>query len=453
MSMTRAFQKRAFLIGSVLIGSQVLGAPAISQTAAQLEQRYRSARAEMLADLVDPAKALAFAEAAVSVGDVRGAIAALERLLLIDPTLDNIRAELGLLYQKAGAPQIARQYLEGLEGAPPDIRARLDAELETAEQRLAPHRVSGSVSLATRYETNANAAPDDLLVFGVPAEIQDPEDEAQDDVSFAAGLDMEHLYDFGSQAATVLETDLALFGTQYVDVEDANIAYARLDTGPRFRLGAGDHAVQVRPYVGGSLLSLEREHYLASAAAGVEATGALDPLTFVTGTVEGRLNEYEESAENPNAEDLEGEEVLASLRLTREVAPSLFLSGQVYGGVLDANEDFESYVSRGAGVAATYALDNPIDGGLDPLGLRASVAYTRLDYDDPNPFIDPNTTQEDDRFDLRLGASLPVRPQWAATLALDYTSNDSTLPNDEFDNFRISLGVRYDFWHAFGEAR
>ena len=54
----------------------------------------------------DPEKAFDFAQSAVAVGDVRGAIDALERVLTLNPTLTNIKFELGLLYLRAGSPEL-----------------------------------------------------------------------------------------------------------------------------------------------------------------------------------------------------------------------------------------------------------------------------------------------------------------------------------------------------------
>jgi hypothetical protein len=50
----------------------------------------------MMQDLSDPERPFEFAEAAGEVDDVRGAIAALERILPLNPNLPNIALELGV---------------------------------------------------------------------------------------------------------------------------------------------------------------------------------------------------------------------------------------------------------------------------------------------------------------------------------------------------------------------
>ena len=52
------------------------------------------------------------AAAAVTVGDLEGAISALERLLLIDGDNPDVQLELGVLYFRLGSMEAARSYLQ-----------------------------------------------------------------------------------------------------------------------------------------------------------------------------------------------------------------------------------------------------------------------------------------------------------------------------------------------------
>jgi hypothetical protein len=59
----------------------------------------------------DPDILAKFAELAIQVGDVEGAISALERLLLIDGDQPDVKLELGVLYYRLGSMEAARMYL------------------------------------------------------------------------------------------------------------------------------------------------------------------------------------------------------------------------------------------------------------------------------------------------------------------------------------------------------
>lgn len=75
----------------------------------------------------DPAVLVKFAEAAVQVGDIEGAISALERLLLIDGKQADVKLELGVLYFRLGSTEPARAYLESASASPeasPEVKER-----------------------------------------------------------------------------------------------------------------------------------------------------------------------------------------------------------------------------------------------------------------------------------------------------------------------------------------
>ena len=64
---------------------------------------YDAALERLLAAPSDPEASFDFAQAAIAASDPRAAIAALERILIFDPKLANIRLELGSLYLLVGA--------------------------------------------------------------------------------------------------------------------------------------------------------------------------------------------------------------------------------------------------------------------------------------------------------------------------------------------------------------
>jgi hypothetical protein len=131
----------------------------------------------MMADLGNPEKFFAFIVTAVEVGDVGGAIAALERVLLIRPDLANVKMELGLLYRAARAPETAEAYLSeaGVSGdVPPEYGERLEQEIAAVHADQSAHRLTGSLFLGGRYETNVNAGPDSrsVQVGGTPINLE-----------------------------------------------------------------------------------------------------------------------------------------------------------------------------------------------------------------------------------------------------------------------------------------
>jgi Flp pilus assembly protein TadD len=79
---------------------------------AQVRAEYDAAFQKSLDNPSDPDVLAKFAELAVQVGDVEGAISALERLLLLDGDQPDVKLELGVLYYRLGSNEAARMYLE-----------------------------------------------------------------------------------------------------------------------------------------------------------------------------------------------------------------------------------------------------------------------------------------------------------------------------------------------------
>lgn len=97
-----------------------VAAPAPGGALPNDEQRaaYEKAFQETLGKPSDPEALAKFADLAVGVGDIEGAISALERLLLLDADQPEVKLELGVLYYRLGATEPARAYLEAARASP-----------------------------------------------------------------------------------------------------------------------------------------------------------------------------------------------------------------------------------------------------------------------------------------------------------------------------------------------
>lgn len=424
----------------------MLAAQAEAQQSPVALNQYERSRAEMLADLDDPEKAFVFAESAVAVGDIRGAIDALERVLTLNPGLTNIRFELGLLYLRGGSPELAESYLlEVLEDpqTPEPIKLRAQDLIEEIGLQKSRHVFRGTVTTGLRHDSNANTAPDRLLVGGIPFNIAD-QDRSTSDVSAVLSFRMQHLYDLGGQYGPFIDTELTVFSQSYQDVSSSDITFVGATSGPRFRFGLdGQHSV--RPYIGASTLFLGQEHYGNAARVGTEWTHALDPRTEVRAEIDARWQNLFNSDVNPTAENFEGRQITARFGFRRALTARLAIDTAL--SLTDSNLDasFESNVATGIELSLRQSVGNPFGSNLDPANLSLTAGYALAEYDQANPQVDPNVVQEDDRWRIGLDAAIPVAEQWLLNAGLAYARNDSNLPNDSYDNLQISIGVSYNF--------
>jgi Flp pilus assembly protein TadD len=99
----------------------------------ELRAAYEQAFQLSLQNPADPPTLAKFAELAIQVGDIEGAISALERLLLIDGEQADVKLELGVLYYRLGSVDAARMYLESARAskqASAEVKQRADTFLK-----------------------------------------------------------------------------------------------------------------------------------------------------------------------------------------------------------------------------------------------------------------------------------------------------------------------------------
>ncbi len=108
----------AFSIVSATVAmAQQTPAPAALRASPADRAAYDAAFQESLRNPIDPPTLVRYAEAALKIGDLEGAIAALERLLLVDGENPEVQLELGVLYFRLGSMEAAKSYLQNVSGS------------------------------------------------------------------------------------------------------------------------------------------------------------------------------------------------------------------------------------------------------------------------------------------------------------------------------------------------
>ncbi len=417
------------------------------------ERRYEQALEAMQADLADPERSFEFVQAAVAVGDLRGAIAALERILLIDPKLANIKLELGVLYLRLGNPQLAQNYLnQALEApdVPELVRERAEEMLARAEAAASRHRFSGLLSLAGRFDTNANAAPAAVRLFdpivGVVEATLQEEFTEREDYSMQALGSLQYGYRLDSQAGHEIEANLLLYAQRYDVSNEVNTTLIDFDLGPRFYFGdIVSQDLSLRPYVTVSYLQLDDESYLRTVGGGIGVRKYFSPRLRAEGYVEAEDFEFSDSERRPTVSKRSGPQVALGGVLSYQLFTNTLLTAALTLAAIDAEEEFESF--KDLAFVFSLAQYYPAPFGLTrlPWSTALSARVRQSWYDEPDPTIDPNTTRDDTRQDDILSTNIPLSRSWTVVLSAQYTENNSSLPNNTFDNVSGSMGVSWRF--------
>ena len=445
---------RDSLTSKPLAGAPSRGEAPRNKQSSTLESRYNQALQAMMANIDHPERIFEFVQAAVAVNDLRGAIAALERILLLKPGLANIKLELGVLYLRLGESGLATYYIrEALKAPdiPESVRVRAEDLLTRAEIATSRHVFKGLLSMAGRFDSNANAAPSTVRVFDplvgqvIETTLQDEFTE-QEDYSIQIFGDFRHRYRLDTQTGNELESNLLLFTRRYAESDEVNTVLADLDVGPHFYFGdffAPD--ISLRPYISASYLVLDDDDFLSTIGGGVHIRKPFSTKLNGETYLEYEDLNFKKSDRRPTVNNRSGPQFTLGGELTYHVFNNTVLSGGIALATIDADKDFESFDEVSVTFSVRQYYEAPFRLTQRPWNSAVSARIRQSEYDDPDLAIDPNTTRDDTRQDYIFSTNIPLMERLALVLSAQYTDNDSNLPNNSFDNVSGSVGATWQF--------
>jgi tetratricopeptide (TPR) repeat protein len=435
----------------ILLGACLApGAPLVAQD--DPEVRYRLALDAVLADVADPERSFHFAEIATESGDLRGAVAALERILLINPTLSNVRLELGILYLRLGNPELGRFHIaEALKApnVPRGVRARAETYLREAVALTQRNFFSGSVTSGFRYQSNANAGPgsadvlilDPFTLSSVPGRLSKDALESKDG-SFEVALTLGHTYAIRQDGSVAWDSRLWAAGTRYDELTQLNQLTAQIETGP-FYAWMAERGTQwsMRLFGAAGMNRLDGEDYIESTGGGAE----LLRLAGNSSTTRLRVD-YTDRDFQDQFDSLGDIELRVSDRsgdYLNMMLSQYWNIGRTQWGLFlvtdsaDAKADYQSYDRFGGGGSLRYFF-----AGADSRfnwSLFANAQYRKSDYDAPDVLTNPNLARKDKRFDAMAGVEIGFTREVSMILAAGYADNDSNIANYRYDDVSGSV--------------
>ncbi|MFN4090779.1 MAG: hypothetical protein ACK4QW_17280, partial [Alphaproteobacteria bacterium] len=354
--------------------------------------------------------------------------------------------ELGALYMRIGADEMARVYLQDALKAPdmpPDVKERIEALLAQIDQRTAKNVFAGSVFGGFRYQTNANAGPaaGQVQVFGIDARLDSDFRPDDDFNAFLAGS-LVHRYNFDSPFGEWWETRLAGYTAWQFRFTELDVALAEVQTGPRFALmpGAWDGSF-LRVFALGNVVDLGRRLLYATAGAGAEFTQVVGDRAIVDLGYTLRYKDYHNSSRTPTAKDRSGFE--HTIGLSGRVAVDV--DWTVFGGATfvrqEARRDYQANYEYGLLGGVRYSYASPIESIDVPWQIALAVSLGQRWYDDPDIVVNPNRSRRDKIWQVSLNHSARLSSDLSVEAQVRYEDQDSNLPNYRYDNWSFTLGV------------
>ncbi|MBL8833281.1 MAG: hypothetical protein JNL71_12895 [Rhodospirillales bacterium] len=438
----------AVLAGVLGAWTPTCAQPADPRMAADVDAAF----ARMLADPGNPELTFAYATAAARAGNLEGAIASLERMLLADSGLARVRFELGILYYRIESYEAARGYFRTAReggGLPADLDARAVEFLAEIDRRQSPHRFSGSVTIGARYQSNANSNNNSAFVR-IPAigglNVTDSGSNRKRDWNALAAVSLLHNYEWEQGSGDSLETALTLYGVRQASVKTVNTTLAEISTGPRLALPAGPFdSASMRPYLLAGFVTLDDNRYYHTGGGGLQLQTAFARAFEWTLGYETRNTNFRTDSTRSTARDEQGQGHAVSTSLTWNVTADDSVTAGLALGRTFARSGYKSSAQVETSFSYARRIEAPFGLGAGPWALGTGVAREIVSYVGGDPNVDRRSRRNDREWRFTVSASVPVTTDLSFVLIGQHQTVRSSYEVNTYRNESLTAGLAWGF--------
>ena len=412
------------------------------------ESRRQQLFAQMLSDPGNVAVTLEYAKLSSEVGDLEGAVSALERLAIFAPELGQIKFELGVLYLRLAAYDLAASDFKAAAAAPdatPDLKARAAAFLAGIDRQTAGDKLTGAIVLGAQYQTNANGGTDNRLIElgGIPVTLSDSAMARPDTNGFISG-NLHYSHDLASQGDRI-DADLAAFGSLYAQLSEIDTAAVEARLGPVFnlqRFGIAHSTLGI--YAIGGAMEVQQSPYRYTLGAGAVVTADFDSQTQAHVRLEYRYEDFINSSARPTVSQMTGNRTRLSTDLGHAVTDWLSLSAVLYGERKDATVGYDADWEAGATLGTTIRFKGPVADQARPWSLDMSVGVIEREFDAPDTSMSTDR-RHDDEANAQATLTVPIGDTWSGLGTVAYRTVLSNYDIYTLDDISTSLAVMKKF--------
>jgi len=412
-----------------------------------------ASEAAFQAVLKDPGnleKNVTYAKALIDEGDIEGAIAVLERLVLLFPDRAELHVTLGQLYDRIGSDAAAAQAYDSALQAPtttPQVKEQAESLRDQALEKASASHLTGSLFAGMQYQTNANAGPNDDDILSSGGLVDRPrEDRPKDDFSGVLGFNLNHTYDFGRQDGMALESRFTGFSQLYAQNEKLDTIRGAGQVGLGFNPFPGDGGFfRLQPRVNFEAVSTNGEWLEGGGGPGLGMDFVFTDTLLLNLGYDAIYRNYDHVSPLGNTEDYTGFEHQGIATITWLARPGTTVIGSLGGRAAGTEEDFLDYKGLQASVGIYQTYGSPLAFLPHDWLAGFSAGYEARWYDSPDPSVDDDRSRQDDIFQFDAVNTIPLSEDWSLIQQLQYLRDESNLRNYTYDNWTLAMSARWRF--------
>lgn len=421
------------------------------ETAERAKQPYTGAPvtyAQVLADPDDVDLNYRYAGTQIARGDLKGAAATLERLLLLDPTLARVRLLYAVVLFRLDNLNEAERTFQAVAGMkiPPSLRAEVDDYLRQIRLRRKRTRMSASVTVGMQYDTNRNAAPSSKrrLLADAPVPLTGTS-RKRPDTSFVTVESFQLTHDLGLQGGHQVWGSADHYLAEQTYVDDLDLQSFGLEAGANLYVERGT----VVPSIFTDHILLSRETFLRTYGFNLAAERPVTPRLDALGNLRWAREDYLPILENLAAPDREGDVTAVSAGARYALSPVMRLSCVGTYTNKHATAHYYDYDGYALQAGHTWLL------GWGQF-LTSSFSFGVNGYDDPDTGISARR-RRDEQYRVRMTYGIPVDLMTRQTLpkslvrdliltfTLEQFHSDSNVTNYTYSNTKAAAMLTKSF--------
>lgn len=381
-----------------------------------------------------------FAQGQIARGEIRGALATLERLLMLNPNMHRVRLLYALvLYRLDNLSESERELLTLSKlSLPPELRAEMKEYLDQIKKRRRRTRLGSNLSLGFDYDTNRNASPSSAgrLVQDRFIKLAGSNQKAQD-TALVTIANIWATQDLGTQWGHELFASLTYFRAEQTTQDSLDLTAYSSQFGANFKSGFFTWT----PSAGFDHVRLSEDTFLRSDTIstrfGFKHTERLSTAFEIRSTWEN----YSRTAVVPVAPEREGRKNDFSYSGDYILNKTMKLSGGYAITLKSAAAPYNAFVRHSLHVGHTWLLGRG-------MFLLSGVTFNIDEYDDRDPLVSQKIRDDlSYRFRLTHGAPLTLIDRRLKDLVFATTYEwyhaESNLNNYAYENNKISGMLTY----------
>lgn len=381
-----------------------------------------------------------YAKLATELGRLDEALAAYERMLIVDNNLGRVKLDMALLYIRMNKPYEAEKLLmEVLASNPPEaVQENINLVLKQARNQQRKHRISGVIGGGLYADSNANAAPTsgqvEINFLGIGFVDLAPESQAANDEQRYGFVNVKHNYTASKLMGW--NTEVMAYSANNASFDNLDVDVKTIKTGPVFNmpslrsrwlwsLGYTDTNVERYDYQNTLTLSSTFEHILhpkVKLSLGFTGENRMMKNSPTISTYALRSGPAYQIDVKADIVADERNMVTAGISLRRE----------------ETQADYYDNDQLAFNVGYTHVFPSKTF-----INLIANFRGT--DYRAPEVSINPTKAREDNLAVYGITVGQNFWQGYTATVGYQYKETDSSIINYENENERFSLGLTRQF--------